>query len=93
MTHATNQTMPAAYHRPPAKARRGCRLVSLQVQASQPAPKRTGYDCPELRPTPGIPDSRFAAYRLPSRMGNRLHWPDGRITDLDANPIDQGVQS
>jgi hypothetical protein len=41
------------------------------------------YDGAELRPDPGIPASRMEAYRLPSRNGDRLEWPDGRVTDLD----------
>lgn len=33
------------------------------------------YTCPELDRNPGIPDSRFQAFSLPSRIGNRLVYP------------------
>ena len=41
-----------------------------------------GYTCPELQPMPGITPDRFDAFALPSRMGNRLHYPCGRVEVL-----------
>jgi hypothetical protein len=37
------------------------------------------YTCPELQTNPGLHDSRMDAYRLPSRVGNKRYYPDGRV--------------
>lgn len=50
-----------------------------------PAPIATTgdpYKCPELRVNPGITADRLVAFALPSRRGNRLHFPDGRVEVL-----------
>lgn len=38
------------------------------------------YSGVELQRNPGITAERYAAFQLPSRVGDRLHWPDGRTT-------------
>lgn len=55
-----------------------------EAQLSKPKPERgtnksDSYQCPELNVTPGIPEARFAALSLPSRRGDLLHYPDGRV--------------
>lgn len=42
------------------------------------------YTCPELRTHPRQAPS---AHSLPSRVGQRLHHPDGRVTDLAGHPL------
>ncbi len=37
------------------------------------------YQGTELRRSPGLPAGRYRALELPSRMGDRLHYPDGRV--------------
>lgn len=44
----------------------------------------SGYSGAELKPYAGRPDTA-QAQALPSRSGNRLRWPDGRVTDLAGN--------
>ena len=62
-----------------------------ETQLSRPKPERgtnnTGsYLCPELERTAGIPEDRFAAFQLPSRRGDLLHYPDGRIEPFPDHP-------
>ena len=73
------------------------RLAKSKYITAASAPRHMGgprttldsrdYTCPELQRTPGMPAERFAAFELPSRMGNRLHWPDGRITPFDGHTV------
>lgn len=49
-----------------------------------------GPDCTPL-PAPVIRPGSRDMTALPSRMGNRLHWPDGRITTLGGTPLVQSI--
>jgi predicted ArsR family transcriptional regulator len=42
-----------------------------------------GYDGADLRPVPGLPESRLAWFSMPSRIGNRLHYQDGRVEVIE----------
>lgn len=53
----------------------------------RPSLMHGGYTCPELKPDPSILPGRLAAFKLPSRVGDRLYWPDGRVTGLDGNKV------
>ena len=61
---------------------------SATTKPAQPASVPTwaadsnAYTCPELQRNPGVPAGRFAAYALPSRVGKRLHYPDGRVVEI-----------
>lgn len=46
--------------------------------AAAPSSRPNGYPCPELARVPGVTADRFVAFSLPSRVGNWLHYPDGR---------------
>jgi len=47
--------------------------------------KKGDYDGAELRRAPGVLPGRFRAFSLPSRMGNNLYYPDGRIECIETN--------
>lgn len=55
------------------------RAGSMVVHAASVSGDYQGH---ELQRNPGIPADRYEAYRLPSRMGDRLHYPDGRVVDM-----------
>jgi hypothetical protein len=56
------------------------RKVNTQsVYAPQRIDKMSGiYDGKELQRNPGITDARFEAYKLPSRIGDKLVYPKER---------------
>lgn len=71
----------------------GTEYKALYRSLAKPAPsvalpntrsihERGTYQGEDLLPAPGIPAGRFAAFRLPSRHGDRLHHPGGKVTRL-----------
>lgn len=50
-------------------------------------PPDWNYQGTELHPDPGMPAGRMYAFTLPSRMGDRLHYPDGRVLPFPADSI------
>ncbi len=84
-TVETTGTKPALYYLSAAHLMRNrLRPESFSVGTAGPSERlpADAYICPELQRNPGIAPERFAAYALPSRVGNRLHWPDGRVTPV-----------
>lgn len=49
------------------------------------------YRGEELKQNPGIGPERFAAYALPSRVGNRLYYPDGRVAAVNNTQAGAGA--
>lgn len=57
-------------------ARAGTRAVHNAARST------SHYAGTELQRNPGIGPERYAAFELPSRMGDRLHYPDGRVLPM-----------
>ena len=55
------------------------KALTQQAAAPQRIDKMAGtYDGKELQRNPGITDARFEAYRLPSRIGDKLVYPKSK---------------
>lgn len=57
----------------------------VDASALTRSPVRTAASQADLRPPPTRPGAD-AGLELPSRFGDRLHYRDGRVTDLQGNP-------
>lgn len=44
--------------------------------------KDARYQGMELKRNEGIPADRYRAFDLPSRVGDKLYYPDGRVEDF-----------
>lgn len=75
---------PTPMHQP--RPRRKARASSLLRAWSRPITtsgpsahlSTSDYQGHELHRNAGVPDARFAAFTKPSRVGDWLHYPDGR---------------
>lgn len=54
-------------------------MTKAKAKAKPYTPPPSNYQGTELKTNPAIPAGRLRAYTLPSRMANRLHYPDGRV--------------
>lgn len=53
---------------------------------AKPEERANEYIGRELQRNPGMTSDRFVAFTLPSRIGQRLFWPDGRVTAFEDHP-------
>ena len=51
----------------------------MNQNANSYKPPYWQYQGTELHRDTGVPGSRFLAFDLPSRVGAKLHYPDGRV--------------
>ncbi len=55
------------------------RDTTVNQNANSYKPPYWQYQGTELHRDTGVPGSRFMAFDLPSRVGDWLHYPDGRV--------------
>jgi hypothetical protein len=61
------------------KAYRAGNAAVAQIRTVVNASSNDVYDGADLRPIPGLPQTRLDAFSLPSRVGRRLYHRDGRV--------------
>ena len=91
-------TVPTVNARQPvlSNAERRQRADARKSNAMRPVYWHTNtdnYHCPELARNPGIPIARYAAYDLPSRAGDWLYYPDGRVEPFPGSKADLAAQA
>jgi hypothetical protein len=78
-THARPPTKPRAPKRAPTDTTHGPYAFALPREIHV---MHTPTLQPSAEHTSHIDPARLEAFKRPSRVGDRLHWPDGRVTDL-----------
>lgn len=63
------------------------KLHDINEKPYQPPPSE--YQGTELRQNAGMLPGRMHAYSLPSRVGGRLHYPDGRVERFPGTEVPQ----
>ncbi len=71
-----------------ARARKSNAIVTIWPSFRVPI-----YAGTELHQNPGIPAARFAAYDLPSRVGQWLYYPDGRVLPFPGSAADAAAKA
>lgn len=98
-THSNGRAPAAPVQQPDRFAYEGLKAERQRMYAARAVNRQAptayqprGYDGAELRPYIGRPDAMHAQ-ALPSRFNNRLHYRDGRVTDLAGQPLTENKPS
>ena len=61
-------------------------LFDPHVGKATPSRTSNTYGGLGTQHTTFVPAARLAAFQLPSRMGNRLHYPNGTVKEMEHDP-------